>query len=174
MYLGIASIVTRRKTSKCRKGGCTLGEIQAGELAITVVRKGSKGRSYRTFHFQCFLDWAVHLYERRKQYHRENPPTRAGRPMGSAVKDLFESAPELAQERHQCVRTRARLMRYILKSNSPAKIFGWAGRILILDRRIKEILPLQVEKPGRRTDASRQRLAEVLQAAQMRTSRAGR
>lgn len=174
MYLGIVTVVTRRKTSKCSNGGCTLGEILAGELALTVVRKSRKGRSYHAFHFPCFLSWAVYHYQRRQIYLTKHPPERSGRPMGSAVKDLFRDKPELALERHECIRTRARLMRCIIGSSNPTRILDWAGRILVLDRRIKEILPLQVEKPGRRTDESRQKLAEPLREAMAQAARAGR
>lgn len=159
MYLGITTIVTRRKTSKCSNGGCTLGDIPAGELAIAVVRKSRKGRSYRVFHFPCFLGWAMFMYRRRKEFLAKHPSKRAGRPTtSSVVKKLFEDNPELAQERHKCIRSRARLMRYLLVADDKEKRARLVGRIKALDDRIKAIMPLQVEQPGRRSAESREEL----------------
>lgn len=173
MYLGQVRRVEKRKPAEC---ALCKEVIPSGETCFVVVKKATskRGKGYLWtvyIHLDCFIDWSKDMQEKRAKYTAER---RGGRPPGSAVQQFAEDWPELAQERHKCIRDRARLMRYIIGSDNPTKIFEWADRILILDRRIKEILPLQVEKPGRRTDKSRQQLAAVLRAAQMRAARAGR
>jgi hypothetical protein len=150
MYLGIVSVVTRRKESKCSLGGCN-DSIEAGKLALTVVRKGKKFRRYLAFHLGCFQSWFEFMYERRVRYREEHPVARSGRPVGSPVKDLMESSPELAAERHRCVRARARLLRCILHCTDPDKVDKWQAQVDALSIRIIEILPMQVALPGHRS-----------------------
>ena len=155
MYLGIACYVLKRKKARCRNGGCGK-DIEKGEPAITVIRKGGKGRSYRWFHPQCFLGWAEFLYERNQRFQVKNPPQRSGRPAGGHVKSLFESNPELAQERHKCIRDQARFIRYLLATEDEERICKLTGKIDILRKRVSEILRFQVVQPGRRTSEDTQ------------------
>lgn len=156
MYLGIANFVHKRKVARCRKGGCGR-DIEKGEPAITLVRKGKKeSRSYRWFHPQCFLEWAEHLYERREKYRIENPPVRSGRPaVGTPVSDLLAEDPDAAKERARLMRRRARLVRQLVEQEDERQQLVLVLGIDEMEERIKEILPLQIDAPGKRSPRNR-------------------
>lgn len=163
MYLGQTRRVDRRKPAKCSQ--CE-EEILAGSPCIVVVRnaKSKKGKEYLWtiyVHLDCFIPWTVAMREKRALY---TAGRKGGRPLGSRVQALQARSPELAKERHQCIRTRARLMRYILASSNPTRILNWSGRVATLDRRIKEILPLVCS--GRRTRADAARIEEVVRESE--------
>lgn len=157
MYLGIASFVHKRKVARCRKGGCGR-DIERGEPAITLVRKGKNdSRSYRWFHPQCFLEWAEHLYERRGKYQAEHPPLRAGRPADGCtpLRDLIAEDPEAAKRRATYMRWRAQAVRLLVEEEDEARQTELVLEIVDNEERIRNILPIQIDEPGKRSHYNR-------------------
>lgn len=163
MYIGLVRKVERRKPAKCAH--CE-NQISVGASCFVVIRsaKSKRGKGYLWtvyVHTDCFLDWADRAVEKRKEYTADR---KGGRPTGSALQQFTEDWPELAAERHQCIRTRARLMRYLLASeeHEHPKLHELVQRIKELDKRIHKILPMQVKQAGRRTAADRGRILGLI------------
>lgn len=104
------------------------------------------------------------MQEKRAQYTAER---KGGRPPGGVLRQFTEDNPELAKERHQCIRTRARLMRLLLAqskglTNPSQSQWGLVMRVKELDRRIEKILPIQVKLAGRRTAEDREKILRLM------------
>jgi len=149
MIFGLLGRNGNRKDRLCRHCKEYIDTNTDNLMLVMLGKKG--GRYFLYFHTGCLEPWTLEQKRKRAERLKER---KGGRPTGSSVKDLREQSPELAAKREWLVRRQARLIRYILNSEDKEKIRKWKLEVEELRGQISEILPFQVKKPGRRTNAS--------------------
>lgn len=129
LHLGRLRVVTRRKEGKCIYKLCEKEHlISPGDQVVVRTKAGNiNGQPtifYTMFHPECFGPWLIYRCS-------QIPPSALGR-------KIMDLSPEDKTTRALQIRTRARLLRSLRKTNSGDKLTVLVDRISGLDEEIKE------------------------------------
>lgn len=153
MYLGVVHVSLSRKEHECVS--CK-EPIKVGEWKFLVVRKfkrkdGRNGINSRYVHLDCFPHYSLFVQRRRETYLRESGRIGTGRPHGSELRELERDDPEKATERKHLLQRRSRLHKKLLVCEEYEEGKEILRGLRTIEKRIREILPLMVQGPGRRS-----------------------
>jgi hypothetical protein len=163
MHVGYLYVTVSRKEHQCV--ACK-EFIEPGQLKLMIVRgsytreDGRKGRRYRYVHLEggCFASWVRKLLEWWEEHSEPKACSeKTGRPLGSKLQSLTE---EQITERRHLLQKRHRLHKRMLATEDTEQLMALGSEMRQVETLIRTILPIQVERPGRRTAATRELLTE--------------
>lgn len=151
MIIGSLEITHKRKELPCTK--CR-EVIQKGTLAFTVRWFDSstgKVKWFKNLHILCLADWAVYRYGVHQELHKDGH--RQGRPIGGPLLALDE---DTRRQRTRLIDRRNYALKKLLQT--PFEDDDERRRLSLqakeLRDQIEAILPFQVGKRGRRSEAN--------------------